>query len=165
MWRCIFEKENIYTFDGKGELLITIMNSIHRKRAGVYPKTSHGDNANALQTARRPYPTSIYLAIAKDPTACRRSWKRKRLSSEAYTCCSWKDTLPHTSPKRLQRKAYLDDEAERRRGTTVLRERQSRGHCFGGSFRACTIRVPTPPRARWLPEPFRQSIFRPYCLR
>lgn len=33
-----FEKENIYTMDSKGELLITIMSSWHRKKAGASPK-------------------------------------------------------------------------------------------------------------------------------
>ena len=33
-----FEKENIYTLDSKGELLITIMSSLHRRKAGAYRK-------------------------------------------------------------------------------------------------------------------------------
>lgn len=30
---CYFEKENIYTFDGKGELLITIMSSLAQEES------------------------------------------------------------------------------------------------------------------------------------
>ena len=37
-----FEKENIYTFDGKGELLITIMSSLPRRRAGYIRKRYMG---------------------------------------------------------------------------------------------------------------------------
>ena len=36
---CFFEKESIWTFDGKGELLITIMSSLARRKAGPFPKT------------------------------------------------------------------------------------------------------------------------------
>jgi DNA invertase Pin-like site-specific DNA recombinase len=34
-----FEKENIYTLDGKGELLITIMGSLAQEEVAPYPKT------------------------------------------------------------------------------------------------------------------------------
>ena len=34
-----FEKENIYTFDGKGELLLTIMSSIAQEESRSIPKT------------------------------------------------------------------------------------------------------------------------------
>lgn len=39
---CYFEKENIWTFDSKGELLITIMSSLRRRRAGAFRKTAPG---------------------------------------------------------------------------------------------------------------------------
>lgn len=35
---CYFEKENIWTFDGKGELLITIMSSIAQEESRSIPE-------------------------------------------------------------------------------------------------------------------------------
>lgn len=47
-----FEKENIWTLDAKGELLITIMSSWHRRKVGVYQKMSLGDIGNGLLMGR-----------------------------------------------------------------------------------------------------------------
>ena len=63
-----FEKENIWTLDSKGELLITIMSSLAqdvtiyawsvRKRAAPFRKTSHGGSASAWRMARSASPTA-----------------------------------------------------------------------------------------------------------
>ncbi len=42
---CYFEKENIWTFDGKGELLL-------RKKRGAFPRMSHGDTESVLRTEK-----------------------------------------------------------------------------------------------------------------
>ena len=38
-----FEKENIWTFDSKGEMLLTIMSSIARRSPGPYLRTFPGE--------------------------------------------------------------------------------------------------------------------------
>lgn len=48
-----FEKENIWTLDAKGELLITIMSSWHRKSPDLYRKIQHGEKENPLLMERR----------------------------------------------------------------------------------------------------------------
>ena len=48
-----FEKENIRTLDGKGELLITIMSSLAQEESPLhFRERNMGDSGNALQTAR-----------------------------------------------------------------------------------------------------------------
>ncbi len=56
-----FEKENIMTFDGKGELLITIMSSWRRRKAGQFQRTSPGDIASGLLMASSSFLTSDFL--------------------------------------------------------------------------------------------------------
>ena len=43
---CYFEKENIYTFDGKGELLITIMSSLAQKNRSISENITWGQRKN-----------------------------------------------------------------------------------------------------------------------
>jgi DNA invertase Pin-like site-specific DNA recombinase len=64
-----FEKENIFTFDSKGELLITIMSSLAQEgKAGAFPRTSHGVSGSGLQTARSVCRTSSSSAMKKERT-------------------------------------------------------------------------------------------------
>ena len=65
---CYFEKEGIYTFDGKGELLITIMSSLAQKKAAVFPKTLRGVSARASLTARFIWHISISSVIKRART-------------------------------------------------------------------------------------------------
>ena len=51
-----FEKENIWTFDGKGELLLTIMSSLAQEE-------------NGLQTAKSPSLSAGFSAMIGDPMA------------------------------------------------------------------------------------------------
>jgi site-specific DNA recombinase len=65
-----FEKENIWTLDAKGELLITIMSSrLHRKKAGAFRKTLHGGIGNVLLMVRSAYRLSSSLGMTKGRTA------------------------------------------------------------------------------------------------
>ena len=47
-----FEKENIYTFDSKGELLITIMSSLAQEESRSLSEMLHGDSVKGFRTAR-----------------------------------------------------------------------------------------------------------------
>lgn len=80
---CFFQKENIMTFDSKGELLITIMSSLAQEESRSISEMSHGDSGSGSPTARSAFPTDSFSATAKVPTACRRSCRRKRRSSGA----------------------------------------------------------------------------------
>ena len=71
---CYFEKENIWTFDGKGELLLTIMSSLARKKAVPFPRMLPGDNASVWQMARSA------LRIV-DSSA----WKRTRKRAKSWS--------------------------------------------------------------------------------
>lgn len=47
-----FEKENIWSLDSKGELLITIMSASPKKNPAPSARTSPGDTANAFKTEK-----------------------------------------------------------------------------------------------------------------
>jgi hypothetical protein len=65
-----FEKENIWTLDAKGELLITIMSSAwHRKKAGASRKTSPGAIGNGLLMARYVWRSAISSDMTVGRTA------------------------------------------------------------------------------------------------
>ena len=77
---CYFEKEGIYTFDGKGELLLTIMSSLAQEET-AFPKTSHGVCGSALPTARSAWHTNNSSDMKKAPMGHRLSMRRKPKSS------------------------------------------------------------------------------------
>lgn len=74
-----FEKENIWTFDSKGELLITIMSSLAQEESAPSPRTSRGGTVNALLTGKSWCPTSLCLATRKARTATLPSTKNEPL--------------------------------------------------------------------------------------
>ena len=83
-----FEEQNIYTLDSKGELLLTIMSSLGKRRVATSPKTSHGVSASGLRTERCPCLTSTSSGIARVRTASQRSCPRKRRSCAGFMGCS-----------------------------------------------------------------------------
>lgn len=48
----IFEKENINTLDSTGELLFTILSSLHRMNQGIFQRTVNGASARNSRTVR-----------------------------------------------------------------------------------------------------------------
>lgn len=86
---CYFEKENIWTFDGKGELLLTIMSSLAQGESRSIPRTAHGDNGSISPTARSICPTDSFSDTEKAQMVCRRSTLKKRKQSGSFTGCSW----------------------------------------------------------------------------
>lgn len=88
-----FEKENIYTFDGKGELLLTISRALPRKRATRYQRMSHGDRENALQIERSPCRISSFSDTERERTVFQRLCRKKRSSSVESTHVLWKGLL------------------------------------------------------------------------
>ena len=80
-----FEKENIYTLDSKGELLITIMSSWHRRRAAPFRRTSPGARESVSPMERSACRIATSWAIGRATTVCRRSYRRKRKPSAGFT--------------------------------------------------------------------------------
>ena len=61
---CYFEKENIWTFDSKGELLLTIMSSLAQEESrSISENVTWGGRGSGLQTARLRYRSSGSLAM------------------------------------------------------------------------------------------------------
>ncbi len=55
-----FEKENIWTLDSKGELLITIMSSLAQEESRSISENVTWGQESASQTARSPFPLGIF---------------------------------------------------------------------------------------------------------
>lgn len=65
-----FEKENIWTLDSKGELLITIMSSLaQEERAAPFRKMSPGGRGRGLPMEKSVLLTAGFLAWIKGRTA------------------------------------------------------------------------------------------------
>ena len=76
-----FEKENIYTLDSKGELLITIMSSIAQEESRSISEMLHGDSESGLRTEKYRYRISIFSVTEREKTVCRKLYRRRhRLS-------------------------------------------------------------------------------------
>lgn len=69
-----FKKENIYTFDGKGELLLTIMSSLAQEESRSILKTSHGDSASGSRTEKSVCRTNSFSAMSAARTKTIRPW-------------------------------------------------------------------------------------------
>ena len=62
---CYFEKENIWTFDSKGELLITIMSSLAQEESRSISENVTWGSGNASPMARSASPTAISLGMTR----------------------------------------------------------------------------------------------------
>ena len=85
-----FEKENIYTFDGKGELLLTIMSSLAQEESPPYPKMSPGANENGLPMGRSTCHISSSLATEKAQTVFPKLYRKRRSLSTGSILDSWR---------------------------------------------------------------------------
>jgi hypothetical protein len=73
-----FEKEQIWTFDSKGELLLTIMSSLAQEESrSISENVTWGNESNSL-TATTASHTASFLATAKEPTDRWRLYRNKR---------------------------------------------------------------------------------------
>lgn len=75
-----FEKENIWTFDSKGELLLTIMSSLAQEESRSIPRISLGVSVNSLRMARLAFRISNSLVTARAQTVCLKSCPRRQKS-------------------------------------------------------------------------------------
>ena len=85
-----FEKENIYTFDGKGELLLTIMSSLAQEESRSISENVTWGQENGLPMERSTSHTSSSSAIAKERTVFQKSFRRRQSLSTGFILDSWR---------------------------------------------------------------------------
>ena len=85
-----FEKEGIWTFDGKGELLITIMSSLAQEESRSISENASPMVSSALDTA-------TFLVTTKGLMARQSSIRSRRRSLCRSFACSSREKLPAKS--------------------------------------------------------------------
>ena len=78
-----FEKENVWSNSGDGELMVTILASYARRKAFRFPKTANGGFAKVLRKASHTAPFTC-TGIGSS-AVCSPSCRRKRRLSGRYT--------------------------------------------------------------------------------
>lgn len=86
-----FEKENIWTFDGKGELLLTIMSSLAQEESRSISENCTCTRENALQMVRSPFRLTASLATTVVRTETWWSILNRQSSSSRFTQCSCRE--------------------------------------------------------------------------
>lgn len=81
-----FEKENIYTLDSQGELLITIMSSLALEESRSISENVTWGKRKRCRMARFHCRISNSSAIAKAPMGCRRSCPRMAVIVKDIYC-------------------------------------------------------------------------------
>lgn len=64
---CYFEKENIWTFDSKGELLLTIMSSIAQEESRSISENTRWGKRKSMQDGKVTVPFSTFLGYDRGP--------------------------------------------------------------------------------------------------
>ena len=83
-----FEKENIYTLDSKGELLITIMSSLAQEESRSISENVTWARESDSPMGRSACRIATFWATGKGLTGCRKSCRRKRKPSAGFTAYS-----------------------------------------------------------------------------
>ena len=95
---CFFQKENIMTFDSKGELLITIMSSLAQEESRSISENVTWGSESASPMGKSASLTANFWAIAKARMVCRKSFRRRRKSSGVSTVNFFRGNPPMPSP-------------------------------------------------------------------
>ena len=85
---CFFEKEDIYTFDTKGELLTTIMSSLAREESRSISENVTMGKRWGFQKGKVQMAYKNFLGYQKGPDGRPEIVKRRRQSLEEYIECS-----------------------------------------------------------------------------
>lgn len=85
-----FEKEGIYTFDSKGELLITIMSSLAQEESRSISENVTWGQRKRFADGKVSLPYKSFLGYPRDRTVCRRSCRRRQRPSGRSTSCSFR---------------------------------------------------------------------------
>ena len=78
---CYFEKEDIYTFDGKGELLITIMSSLAQEESRSISENVTWGSVSVLRTEKLQCRINAFSDMKRARTGVPPLWRRKPLLS------------------------------------------------------------------------------------
>lgn len=95
---CFFQKENIMTFDSKGELLITIMSSLAQEESRSISENVTWGSESASPTGKSASLTVNFWAIAKARMVCQKSFRRRRRSSGVSTANFFRENPPTPLP-------------------------------------------------------------------
>lgn len=95
---CFFQKENIMTFDSKGELLITIMSSLAQEESRSISENVTWGQRKRFADGKVASLTANFWAIAKVRMVCRRSFRRRRRSSGVSTVNFFRENPPTPLP-------------------------------------------------------------------
>ncbi len=94
-----FEKENIWTLDSKGELLITIMSSLAQEESRSISENVTWGQRKRFADGKVSLPYGRFLGYCKGArTVCRRSCRRRRKSSNSFTGCLLMEWPPTPLP-------------------------------------------------------------------
>ena len=83
-----FEKENIYTLDSKGELLITIMSSLAQEESRSISENVTWGQRKRFADGKVSLPYSHFLGYRKGDNGLPEIVRRKRKPSAGFTACS-----------------------------------------------------------------------------
>ena len=92
-----FQKENIFTLDSKGELLITIMSSLSQEESrSIFENVTWGQR-KSFSDGKVKLPYKSFLGYRKGAAALPKSFRRKRKSFSVFTATSYPVKLPPLS--------------------------------------------------------------------
>ena len=94
-----FQKENIYTFDGKGELLLTIMSSLAQEESRSISENVTWGQRKRFADGKVSLPYKQFLGYRRGRTVFPKLYRKKRLSSAEFTHGLWKG-LPRSPLQR-----------------------------------------------------------------
>ena len=94
-----FEKENIWTFDSKGELLLTIMSSLAQEESRSISENVRWGQRKKISDGKFNLNYSTSWAMTRDPMAVWSSTRRRRKSSAGFTATSSQGCCLTPSPR------------------------------------------------------------------
>ena len=94
-----FEKENIWTFDSKGELLLTIMSSLAQEESRSISENVRWGQRKRAADGSIALGMLIFSDMTKGLTEHRLSTRSRQLLSERFMACFWKGTPTTRSQK------------------------------------------------------------------
>ena len=86
-----FEKENIYTFDGKGELLLTIMSSLAQEESrSISENVTWGQTKTVCRWKGQPPIQAVPRLSQRQRTVFQKSFRRRQSLSTGFILDSWR---------------------------------------------------------------------------
>ena len=85
-----FEKENIYTLDAKGEVMITIMSSLAQEESRSISENITWGKRKSMADGKFSLAYKCFLGYEKVKMVCPKSWRKKLKSFARFTAYFWK---------------------------------------------------------------------------